>query len=67
MGPMTAQLEAATACPGSYGKGAYPGYAGELLVHPLTGASYNANGARGKRYLLPAIFDPSKASCVMLV
>lgn len=25
-------LEAASAYPGAYGKGAYPGYAGELLV-----------------------------------
>ncbi|KAL0912429.1 hypothetical protein M5K25_018400 [Dendrobium thyrsiflorum] len=53
MGPATAPLEAATACPGVYGKGAYPGYAGELLVDPTTGASYNANGAHGREYLLP--------------
>ncbi|KAK8930732.1 hypothetical protein KSP39_PZI016648 [Platanthera zijinensis] len=63
MGPETAPLEAATACPGVYGKGAYPGYAGDLLVDPATGASYNANGAHGRRYLLPGIFDPLTASC----
>ncbi|XP_020595001.1 protein EXORDIUM-like, partial [Phalaenopsis equestris] len=57
MGPATAPLEAATACPGVYGKGAYPGYAGELLVDPTTGASYNANGGNGREYLLPGIFD----------
>ncbi|KAK8940656.1 hypothetical protein KSP39_PZI009939 [Platanthera zijinensis] len=67
MGPKTAPLEAATACPGVYGKGAYPGYAGELLVDPATGASYNANGAHGRKYLLPAIFDPTTASCSTLV
>ncbi|PKU83784.1 protein EXORDIUM-like [Dendrobium catenatum] len=67
MGPATAPLEAATACPGVYGKGAYPGYAGDLLVDPTTGASYNANGADGRKYLLPAIFDPSTASCSSLV
>ncbi|KAI0499123.1 hypothetical protein KFK09_020024 [Dendrobium nobile] len=67
MGPANAPLEAATACPGIYGKGAYPGYAGELLVDPATGASYNANGAHGRKYLLPAIFDQSTASCSTLV
>jgi hypothetical protein len=43
-GPKDAPLEAASACPGVYGKGAYPGYAGDLLVDPTSGASYNANG-----------------------
>lgn len=67
MGPPTAPLEAATACPGVYGKGAYPGYAGELLIDPATGASFNANGDHGREYLLPGIFDPSTASCSTLV
>ncbi|PKA60520.1 hypothetical protein AXF42_Ash017926 [Apostasia shenzhenica] len=67
MGPAEAPLEVATACPGVYGSGAYPGYAGELLVDPATGASYNANGAHGRKFLLPAIFDPSTASCSTLV
>nr|DAD41074.1 TPA_asm: hypothetical protein HUJ06_015397 [Nelumbo nucifera] len=62
-GPGGAPLEAASACPGVYGKGAYPGYAGELLVDPTTGASYNAHGANGRKYLLPALFDPSTSSC----
>ncbi|PKA53152.1 hypothetical protein AXF42_Ash009882 [Apostasia shenzhenica] len=66
MGPAQAPLEAASACPGVYGKGAYPGYAGALLVDPATGASYNADGAHGRKYLLPAIFDPSTASCSTL-
>ncbi|KAG6473314.1 hypothetical protein ZIOFF_067229 [Zingiber officinale] len=43
-GPKSAPLEAATACPGVYAKGSYPGYAGDLKVDPSTGASYNANG-----------------------
>ncbi|GJN00280.1 hypothetical protein PR202_ga17701 [Eleusine coracana subsp. coracana] len=58
---------AMTACPGVYGKGAYPGYAGELLVDEATGASYNANGAHGRKYLLPALFDPDTSSCATLV
>ncbi|KAM7253196.1 hypothetical protein ACFE04_025814 [Oxalis oulophora] len=66
-GPKDAPLEAASACTGIYGKGAYPGYAGELLVSPTTGASYNANGVDGKKYLLPALFDPLTSTCSTLV
>lgn len=66
-GSPEAPLEAASACPGVYGKGAYPGYAGNLLVDTATGASYNANGANGRKYLLPALYDPSTSSCSTLV
>ncbi|XP_077214143.1 protein EXORDIUM-like [Tasmannia lanceolata] len=66
-GPADAPLEAVSACPGVYGKGAYPGYAGQLLVDPSTGASYNAQGVNGRRYLLPAMFDPSTSSCSTMV
>lgn len=67
-GSPDAPLEAASACPGVYGKGAYPGYAGELLVDPTTGASYNAHGTTSERkYLLPALYDPSTSSCSTLV
>ncbi|KAL6861796.1 hypothetical protein ACP4OV_017496 [Aristida adscensionis] len=66
-GERGAALEAATACAGVYGKGAYPGYAGELLVDAATGASYNAHGAHGRRYLLPALFDPDTSACSTLV
>ncbi|TKY74381.1 EXORDIUM protein [Spatholobus suberectus] len=62
-GPAEAPLEAASACPGVYGKGAYPGYAGNLLVDSTTGASYNVNGANGRKYLVPALYDPSTSSC----
>lgn len=62
-GPAEAPLEAASACPGVYGKGAYPGYAGDLLVDSTTGASYNVNGANGRKYLVPALYDPSTSSC----
>ncbi|PRQ21818.1 putative phosphate-induced protein [Rosa chinensis] len=58
---------AASACPGVYGKGAHPDYAGDLLVDATTGASYNANGFNGKKYLLPALFDPSTSTCSTLV
>ncbi|GLT93784.1 hypothetical protein SLE2022_115580 [Rubroshorea leprosula] len=66
-GPKEAPLEAASACPGVYGKGAYPGYAGDLLVDGTTGASYNANGVNGRKYLLPALFDPATNTCSTLV
>ncbi|XP_077213184.1 protein PHOSPHATE-INDUCED 1-like [Tasmannia lanceolata] len=62
-----APLEAVSACPGVYGKGAYPGYAGQLLVDPSTGSSYNAQGVNGRKYLLPAMFNPSTSSCSTLV
>ncbi|KDP41401.1 hypothetical protein JCGZ_15808 [Jatropha curcas] len=66
-GPKEAPLEAASACTGVYGKGAYPGYAGNLLTDSTTGASYNANGDNGRKYLLPALYDPSTSSCSTLV
>ncbi|KAH1065360.1 hypothetical protein J1N35_030347 [Gossypium stocksii] len=65
-GPKEAPLEAASACPGIYGKGAYPGYAGDLPVDATTGASYNAHGVNGRKYLLPALFDPSTSTCSTL-
>lgn len=66
-GSAEAPLEAASACTGVYGKGAYPGYAGDLLTDSSTGGSYNANGANGRKYLVPALFDPSTAACSTLV
>ncbi|KAM7520788.1 hypothetical protein LguiB_019750 [Lonicera macranthoides] len=66
-GPASAPLEAASACTGIYGSGAYPGYPGGLLVDLATGASYNAHGANGRKYLLPALVDPSTSSCSTLV
>ncbi|KAF5818554.1 putative protein EXORDIUM [Helianthus annuus] len=66
-GDADAPLEAASACPGVYAKGAYPGYAGDLLVDSTTGASYNAHGTNGRKYLLPALYDPSTSKCSTLV
>ncbi|KAL2893751.1 Protein EXORDIUM [Bienertia sinuspersici] len=66
-GPKEAPLEASSVCPGVYGKGAYPGYAGNLLVDSTTGASYNANGINKRKYLLPALYDPTTSSCSTLV
>ncbi|RRT58620.1 hypothetical protein B296_00005710 [Ensete ventricosum] len=66
-GPKEAPLEAATACPGVYAKGAYPGYPGDLPVDSVTGASYNAHGAHSRKYLVPALFDPLTSTCSTLV
>lgn len=66
-GPKEAPLEASSACPGVYGSGAYPGYAGQVLVDQSTGASYNAVGVNGRKYLLPAVYDPSTSKCYTLV
>lgn len=66
-GPAEAPLEASSACPGIYAKGAYPGYAGDLLVDSTSGASYNAHGTNGRKYLLPALYNPSTSSCSTLV
>ena len=66
-GEADAPLEAASACPGVYAKGAYPGYPGDLLVDKTTGASYNAHGTNGRKYLVPALYDPATSSCSTLV
>ncbi|KAL3504768.1 hypothetical protein ACH5RR_034609 [Cinchona calisaya] len=66
-GPASAPLEAASACTGIYGKGAYPGFAGNLMLDTASGASYNSNGVDGRKYLLPALFDPISNSCSTLV
>ncbi|TKY59486.1 EXORDIUM 2 [Spatholobus suberectus] len=66
-GPATAPLEAVSACTGVFGSGAYPGYPGRVLVDKVTGASYNAHGANGRRYLVPAMWDPQTSTCKTLV
>ncbi|KAG8645891.1 protein EXORDIUM-like 2 [Manihot esculenta] len=66
-GPPTAPLEAVSACTGKFGSGSYPGYPGRLLVDKATGASYNAHGVNGRRYLFPAMWDPQTSACRTLV
>ncbi|CAA7401648.1 unnamed protein product [Spirodela intermedia] len=66
-GPKEEPLEAVSACTGIFGTGAYPGYPGQLLVDRITGASYNAVGASGRKYLVPAMWDPKTSQCATLV
>ncbi|EEF48531.1 protein EXORDIUM-like 2 [Ricinus communis] len=65
-GDVNAPQEAVTACTGIFGKGAYPGYPGEVLVDKTTGASYNAFGINGRKYLVPAMWDPQSSTCKTL-
>ncbi|XP_030454483.2 protein EXORDIUM-like 2 [Syzygium oleosum] len=62
-----APLEAVSACTGIFGKGAYPGYPGQVLVDKTTGASYNAIGVNGRKFLLPAMWDRKTSACETLV
>ncbi|KAJ7550023.1 hypothetical protein O6H91_07G079100 [Diphasiastrum complanatum] len=62
-GPVDAPLEAATACTGIFGKGAYPGYAGELLVEKSTGGSFNVHGVNNRAFLVPALWNPATLAC----
>uniref|UniRef100_A0A0D6QX74 Protein EXORDIUM-like 2 n=1 Tax=Araucaria cunninghamii TaxID=56994 RepID=A0A0D6QX74_ARACU len=66
-GDAAAPLEAVSACPGIYGKGAYPGFPGSLLLDKTTGASYNGHGVNGRKFLVPAMWDPATRSCKTLV
>ncbi|RYR17521.1 hypothetical protein Ahy_B03g062233 isoform D [Arachis hypogaea] len=66
-GPATAPLEAVTACTGAFGSGSYPGYPGQVLVDKASGASFNAYGLSGRRYLLPAMWDPQTSKCRTLL
>ncbi|XP_065870700.1 protein EXORDIUM-like 2 [Euphorbia lathyris] len=66
-GPPTAPLEAVSACTGIFGSGSYPGYPGRALVDKTTGASYNAHGNNGRKYLLPAMWDPVTSACKTMV
>ncbi|KAJ0786368.1 putative protein EXORDIUM [Helianthus annuus] len=66
-GPATAPLEVVTACTRIFGLGAYPGYPGSLLVDKRTNVSYNAQSVKGRKYLLPAMWDPHTSTCKTLV
>ncbi|EOA13752.1 hypothetical protein CARUB_v10026839mg [Capsella rubella] len=66
-GPPTAPLEAVSACTGIFGSGSYPGYAGRVIVDKTTGSSYNARGLAGRKYLLPAMWDPQTSTCKTMV
>ncbi|KAJ4796545.1 Protein EXORDIUM [Rhynchospora pubera] len=65
-GDAAAPVEVAAACPGVYGRGAYPGNPGQLKVDRVTGGSYNVEGRNGRKFLVPALVDPFRHSCQIL-
>ncbi|XP_030948079.1 protein EXORDIUM-like 2 [Quercus lobata] len=65
-GDPLAPLEAVTACPGIFGEGAYSGYPGNLMVDKISKASYNAYGANGRKFLLPAIWELTSSKCKVI-
>lgn len=62
-GDGAAPLEAASACAGQFGEDSYSGYPGVLQTDKISGASYNTEGANGRRYLLPALWDAHTRQC----
>ncbi|CAH8321245.1 unnamed protein product [Eruca vesicaria subsp. sativa] len=66
-GNVNGDQEPASYCVDRFGSGAYPGYAGHVLVDKTTGASYNALGLAGRKYLLPALWDSQAGECRTLV
>ncbi|KAK9749020.1 hypothetical protein RND81_02G096900 [Saponaria officinalis] len=66
-GPTAEALEAVSACTGIFGSGSFPGYPGKVLTDPTTKASFNAHGLHGRKYLLPAMWDPQTSSCKTLL
>nr|XP_051191250.1 protein PHOSPHATE-INDUCED 1-like [Lolium perenne] len=68
-GDAGAPVEVGAGCPGVYGRGAYPGYPGKVRLDTTTGAGlpgYNAVGRNGRRYLVPALVDPTNYSCLIM-
>jgi hypothetical protein len=65
-GDARAPVEVAAACPGTYGRGAYPGYPGAVRKDAATGAGYNVVGGNGRKYLVPALIDPDNYSCIIV-
>ncbi|KAI5056885.1 hypothetical protein GOP47_0028703 [Adiantum capillus-veneris] len=57
------KLEAGEICTGKYGAGAYPGFPGELLQNPRSGASYNMEGRHGVQFLVPWIWNLASGTC----
>lgn len=64
LGPRHAgPLGPATACRDIFGSGAFPGYTGKVRVDPKTGGAFNFHGVSGKKFLLPAVWNPRTRQC----
>ncbi|KAG0612104.1 hypothetical protein M758_6G001900 [Ceratodon purpureus] len=62
-GDAGAPVEAAEACRGIFGQGAYAGYPGDLRQDNATGVSFNVIGFRGAKFLLPWMWNPMTFAC----
>ncbi|KAI4320113.1 hypothetical protein MLD38_033624 [Melastoma candidum] len=62
-GPPVRPTEAASACPKMFGSRAFPGYTGKVRVNPVNGGGFNVQGYKGRKFLLPAIWNPRTAKC----
>ncbi|KAF9670434.1 hypothetical protein SADUNF_Sadunf13G0068600 [Salix dunnii] len=60
-------VEAASACWGIFGSGAFDGYTGKVRVDPDTGGGFNGHGSRGRKFLIPAVWNPKTKSCWTLL
>ncbi|XP_010558624.1 PREDICTED: protein EXORDIUM-like 6 [Tarenaya hassleriana] len=56
-------VEVATACPGIFGSGAFPGFTGKIRIDPATGGAFNAHGVKHLKFLVPALWNPKTSSC----
>ncbi|OMO89216.1 Phosphate-induced protein 1 [Corchorus capsularis] len=54
-------------CRDHFGSGAFPGNPGKVLIDPASGGAFNAYGNKGKKFLLPAIWDPKTNACWTLI
>lgn len=60
-------VEAASACQGFFGSGAFIGYTGKILIDPANGGGFNAHGSTDLKFLVPAIWNPKTNSCFTLM
>lgn len=56
-------VEAAEACKGIFGPGAYSGYPGDVMLNNVTGGSFNVFGFQRDQFLLPWIWNPISEAC----
>ncbi|KAG4114875.1 hypothetical protein ERO13_D12G087800v2 [Gossypium hirsutum] len=56
-------IESATACKGIFGPGAAPGNPGKVFTDRKNGENFSAHGNNGRKFLLPAIWNPATSTC----
>ncbi|KAM7272503.1 hypothetical protein ACFE04_027166 [Oxalis oulophora] len=68
LGPEFKSVGVAQTCNGVFGPGGVAGQnPGKFLINPKNGGAYNANGLKGKKFLLPALWDPKTNTCWTLL